>query len=411
MRGKAKDISKIKKIKWNPRGSAIQRHWDSVQPGLLVQVYPSPGDKRQTGRMAFHVRYSVPMIEKEKQEWKEKRRKEGKPVTPEKKFKQIFKKLGDWGPGFSVEQARSQAAEIRGKVKVGLKPEATNDVTMDALFTLIEREELYPFHIQSEGYRNRTRYVFDKYIHFKNLPVREITEDHWLELIDSYINEEKFGTAKNLRTFAGMFYKNAQSNPAYRKLRNPLAGFQIHLPKPKTKKSLTPKQLASVSFDSPLHHAVLQMLIYTGQRAMEILPMRWDRINDEYWIVGEKGEMKAKSSAHYLPMTQTIKDIIEPMKEFGSEWVFPGKDTYLKRNSFLQYLQMHYPGYTMHQFRHTFATLATDKAGIDPYGVQLVLHHTFSDVTHQSYMHGQQLDKKREALEEWARYVENIRVS
>jgi integrase len=282
---------------------------------------------------------------------------------------------------------------------------------MDALFTLIEREELYPFHIQSEGYRNRTRYVFDKYIHFKNLPVREITEDHWLELIDSYINEEKFGTAKNLRTFAGMFYKNAQSNPAYRKLRNPLAGFQIHLPKPKTKKSLTPKQLASVSFDSPLHHAVLQMLIYTGQRAMEILPMRWDRINDEYWIVGEKGEMKAKSSAHYLPMTQTIKDIIEPMKEFGSEWVFPGKDTYLKRNSFLQYLQMHYPGYTMHQFRHTFATLATDKAGIDPYGVQLVLHHTFSDVTHQSYMHGQQLDKKREALEEWARYVENIRVS
>ena len=62
-----------------------------------------------------------------------------------------------------------------------------------------------------------------------------------------------------------------------------------------------------------------------------------------------------------------------------------------------------------HTFRHTFATLGTDKAAIEPYNVQLVLHHSFGDVTHGTYMHGQQLDRKREALETWESYVESVR--
>ena len=48
-RGKT-TVLNFEKVRWNPRGSAQQKHWDSICPGLYMTVYPAPGDKRRTGR-------------------------------------------------------------------------------------------------------------------------------------------------------------------------------------------------------------------------------------------------------------------------------------------------------------------------------------------------------------------------
>jgi hypothetical protein len=39
--------------------------------------------------------------------------------------------------------------------------------------------------------------------------------------------------------------------------------------------------------------------------------------------------MKSKSSAHYLPLTSALEKAVEPMKQYGSEWVFAGQKAHI----------------------------------------------------------------------------------
>jgi hypothetical protein len=46
--------------------------------------------------------------------------------------------------------------------------------------------------------------------------------------------------------------------------------------------------------------------------------------------------------------------------------------------------------------------------GIDPYGISLVLHHSHGDITHKIYIHSQQIERKREVLEQWEILVSSL---
>jgi integrase len=126
--------------------------------------------------------------------------------------------------------------------------------------------------------------------------------------------------------------------------------------------------------------------------------MRWDAINDGIWIVGTVGSMKRKEVTHHLPMTDSMERVIAPMKDYGSVWVFPGRDSHMSLSRFVGYLKTVYPEVSPHICRHSFASICADK-DIDSYGVSLVLHHSVPGITHQTYNKSQHIERKRAVLE------------
>lgn len=375
-RGKSKPLKDVSKLTWNPRGSKIQRHWDSIQSGLFVQIYPAPADKRMTGRRVFYVRFT-------------------------RNEKQSMKRMGDF-PELSLDEARKRAAEIRVSADLGIN----QDLTMDQLFSIIMRNKTYPIHNRSFAYIKDVQWKWDKYVTFKNLLVKDITTKHWRELILSHRDAGRIGTTKNLIALCGTFYRNAQQHLDYGELRNPLSGIKFELPPAKEKALLTKEEIATFSLNSELHDAISKVLILTGQRISEILRMKWTDLEDGIWIVGRKGEMKNKSSAHHLPLTGGIWNAVKDLPR-TSEYVFKGKFTHVRQASYYEYLKTRYPHLSAHCFRHTFATLASE-AGIDPYGISLVLHHSHGDMTHKVYIHSQQIARKREVLEQWEKVISSF---
>jgi len=229
-----------------------------------------------------------------------------------------------------------------------------------------------------------------------------------------YRDAGSYGTAKQLIALCGIFYKNAQQHRDYGHLRNPLSGIHIDLPNAKEKEIFTLEELKSFSLDEPIAEAVCKVMILTGQRISEVLRMRWEDLDvtfssrdNSIWKVGEKGEMKRKDSAHYLPMTAGVLDAISELTDNGSQWVFQSetdRNQPVRRPYVARHLKRKYPGFSPHCFRHSFAT-HTAEAEIDPYGISLVLHHSIPGMTNKVYIHGQQLERKRVVLEEWEKVI------
>jgi integrase len=361
-------VLKMDEIKWNPKGAGLQRVWDSVQAGLNVRVYP-------TGKKVFYIRFN-------------------------EHGKQRLRKLGDF-PALSLENARSDAAEIRKKAKEGITAAATVRITMGELWEEITRNTVYPFHSNAFSTQKNYLIYWNSYITFKDLPVTEIKAKHWRSLILDYRDKGKFGTAKNIIRLAGTFYLNAQQHEAFGDLINPIKGIRFILPKSKEKKIFTLEQLRNFYLPNPQHNAMAQVMLLSGQRISEVCRMKWEHIDSGLWIVGEKGEMKNRSSAHHLPITDGIRESVDILPR-ASEWVFPGKPKNKKitTEAIKLPLKEHYPGFTPHCFRHSFASIAMDN-DLDPYGISLILHHAIPGMTSRVYTHGQQLKRKKGVLDDF----------
>ena len=398
-RGRAK-LFDPDKVKWNPRGSNIQRHWDAVCPGLCLNVRPAPGDKRSTGRKSWELRYTVT-------------ERDGDATNK----KQRIIKIGDY-PETDLDAARELALDLKGEVKRGGDPKDSirnrygpSQLTAKAVLDLMLKDDAFDLTRRSPGYRNNIKFNLEKHAMptLGDRLVESLTKDDWLRCVDKLIQKRSYGAAKNLVGYIGAFYLHAQSHPELRSLRNPLRDQKVHIPgNGPRERVLSFDELIALWgwFKNPLHRAMTQVLVLTGQRLGEVLRMRWDRLEDDVWIVGDKGEMKNKSSAHHLPLTDEVLAAIEPMKEYPeSPWVFPGHDSHLTHGAYQQAIarfirDARVSRFTPHDIRRSFITHSINN-NIDSVAVARVVHHSIGGVTHQVYFHGQALEAKEQALNAW----------
>ena len=422
MKGKAvnlKDDGRIDAIKWSARKQAngkpppeVQRHWDAVQPGLILAVRRAPGDKRQTGRKTWQLRFDT---------------------IEEGRKKQSIVKIGNF-PAMGLIKARERAAELRENAQEGHDVKSTLksgsaglDTTVSELFDQFcsppkkkAKETRFPLYATSKQYRYGIEKNFHAHVEpvFGHLPIGKVTEQHWINVIDRLRYEEGLpGAASNVLNVCGVFYKNLKrhADPAIKKIRNPVDRDSIKSFNFKRDRVLDIEELKALwnGFDNELHQSITRVLILTGQRISEVLRMRWDRMvmddDTEIWIVGTKGEMKVKDSAHHLPLTDPIKTAIAPMHEFGSEWVYPGNnDKALSHGAYLLALGRYIKRagcehFTPHTLRHTFMTLKS-KAGVNYFDAETVMHHSLQS-TGAKYDHSQHLHEKERALNQWADYL------
>jgi len=159
----------------------------------------------------------------------------------------------------------------------------------------------------------------------------------------------------------------------------------------------------------------LLLQLTTAQRKGEIVSMRWDEINGEWWTIPA---VKAKNGlAHKVPLTPQALSLLERMKDADSEWVFPSPrnsrhvtpesvDHALRR--YLERASIHKDAgwFTPHDLRRSSATKMTE-IGISRLVVSKILNHAETGVT-AIYDRNSYDREKRQALETWGRRLDAI---
>jgi integrase len=114
--------------------------------------------------------------------------------------------------------------------------------------------------------------------------------------------------------------------------------------------------------------------------------------------------MKAERE-HRIPLSAAALAILNEMRGFGGEFVFPGdKNPRLGDVAMLMLLRRIKPGLTVHGFRSSFRDWAGDETHFPRELCEMALAHAVGDKTEEAYRRGTALEKRREMMAAWAIY-------
>ena len=155
----------------------------------------------------------------------------------------------------------------------------------------------------------------------------------------------------------------------------------------------------------------LEFLILTAARTGEIIGAKWSEIDLEkaVWTI-PSDRMKA-GAEHRIPQSSRAVEILESITSNRNpeQHVFSGwkRNTGLSNNAFLALLKkMQRSDITPHGFRSTFRDWAAEEAHQFPNEtVELALAHTIKNKAEAAYRRGDQLERRRELMERWTKYM------
>ena len=161
----------------------------------------------------------------------------------------------------------------------------------------------------------------------------------------------------------------------------------------------------------------LEFTILCGVRTGDVIgsnrddapPMRWNRVDLDaaIWTIP-----KTKSgSEHKVPLSVAAIDVLRAIgKHKLGEIVFqsPNKpDRPLSNGAMLALLDRmgpHYASLTVHGFRATFKTWASERTNFPREVVEAALAHTISDQLEAAYRRGDFFEKRRQLMNAWAEF-------
>jgi integrase len=155
--------------------------------------------------------------------------------------------------------------------------------------------------------------------------------------------------------------------------------------------------------------AALEFLILTAARTGEVIGARRSEIDlhARVWTVPEK-RMKGKRE-HRVPLSSGAMRALERAKVEGNEFLFPGTKAGqgLSNMALLKVLErMNRGDLTVHGFRATFKTWATERSNFPRELVEAALAHVLEDKTEAAYQRGDILEKRRRLMGAWAEFCD-----
>ena len=155
-----------------------------------------------------------------------------------------------------------------------------------------------------------------------------------------------------------------------------------------------------------------RLLALTWVRTGELRHMLWEEIDGDVWRIPE-GKMK-RSLDLLVPLSTQALKILESLRPRckGSKYVFPAEHTTsrpMSENAVLYLL--HRIGYkgmmTGHGFRSVGSTWANEQ-GYNPDAIERQLAHVPADKTRGVYNRAEYLPIRRQMLQAWANYLDQI---
>jgi integrase len=177
--------------------------------------------------------------------------------------------------------------------------------------------------------------------------------------------------------------------------------------------SQLPDFLAGLRQRDAVAARALEFLILTAARTGEVIGARWSEIDvrDKTWTV-PADRMKARRE-HRVPLSARAIAILQDMQTAArsldepAAHVFPGPrpGKPLSNMAFLMLLRrMQINDLTVHGFRATFKTWASERTSFQNEIVEAALAHIVGDKVEQAYRRGDMFEKRRRLMQQWATF-------
>jgi integrase len=151
----------------------------------------------------------------------------------------------------------------------------------------------------------------------------------------------------------------------------------------------------------------LEVTILTALRTSEVINATWDEIDLRAKVWTVPAERMKGNREHRVPLCDRIVTILRALpRDKGNPYVFFGGKSGqpLSNMAMLELLKELRPGLTVHGFRSTYRTWASEQTNY-PYEVcEVVLAHAVGSTVHQAYQRGDLFEKRRKLMVEWAQY-------
>ena len=177
--------------------------------------------------------------------------------------------------------------------------------------------------------------------------------------------------------------------------------------------------LHAIHLEYPEWRAYWKLLIYTGARRGTVLQARWDHIDLEQkaWLIpseGLKGRVGTRRDT-VTPLVDQLVRALEFQREISGHTPFvvanlrsgrmvdnPQKAAdRVRKTSGIN-------NWHVHDLRHAVST-GLARLRVPPHIIDRVLHHTSGTRMHRRYNQWEYFDEKREALIQWAAYLDGLK--
>jgi integrase len=156
----------------------------------------------------------------------------------------------------------------------------------------------------------------------------------------------------------------------------------------------------------------LEFLILTAARTGEVIGARWSEIDllDKTWTV-PASRMKAHRE-HRVPLSPRALTILNALQsvrqnDANDAYVFPGAKARIPLSNLAMIMllrRMKRDELTVHGFRATFKTWASERASFQNEIVEASLAHVTGGKVEQAYMRGDMFEKRRRLMQAWATF-------
>jgi integrase len=151
----------------------------------------------------------------------------------------------------------------------------------------------------------------------------------------------------------------------------------------------------------------LEFAILTAARTGEVIGARWDEISlqDKTWVI-PAARMKG-GREHRIPLSERAIELLRALpRERDNDFVFIGAraGAGLGTMALVQVLKRMNPEFTVHGFRATFKTWASETTNFPNFVVEQAMAHAIPSAVEASYRRGDLLAKRRQLAEAWSKY-------
>lgn len=319
----------------------------------------------------------------------------------------------------TLNQARERALEYRRMAKQGLNPRfnASREVpTFEEVARQVHIDRMPTWKNDKHGAQwiNTLRdYAFPK---IGRMPVDSIGQPEVLMCL-SPIWTEKHETARRLAQRLKIVLDVAKSK-GFRSGENPVSAISDAnvLPKvkakPKHHKAMrwqdVPAFYMGLKARDAMAAQALKFTCLTGSRTGEVLGMKWEEVDPDTRLWTCPADRMKGGEIHRVPLTDEMLAIIEPLRAMQSDYVFEGQKRHkpLSNMAMLMLLRrMEVEGVTVHGFRSTFRDWASEAANAPREVAEMSLAHKVGSDVERAYARSDLLEKRRQLIERWSRYV------
>jgi integrase len=319
-------------------------------------------------------------------------------------------------PAMSLADARSKAKDVLGRVARGEDPQQEKRVDKEA----VTFGELAAEYLEKHAKLKKRSWKEDQRILGKDLlpswrrkKAGKISRREVGELLDEVVARGAPIMANRVKALISKIYAFGMSRDLVD--HNPCYAVPMPAKAKQRDRVLSEDEIRAVwhamNAEELVMGATFKMRLLTAQRGIEVLTMRWEQVDGDWWTI--PAEVAKNGRSQRVPLVAQTMVLLDELREVtgDSEWVFasprkPGARITAVQKAAARIARRAEVDFTPHDLRRTAAT-SMASLGVDRLVIQKILNHVDSGVTAIYDRHSYDAEK-REALERWGEKVEAI---